>query len=95
METAETTIASGHNGGAVSMSPPAPCSAPPMSDDDILSLWYTVQPSPDQHKAMTYESGPYDVTFPTWELRRLVELAIEYTQNDSGLLRQAQEGASK
>lgn len=81
METAETTVESTDKAGAVSMSPPPPCSAPAISDDDILSLWYTVQPSPDQHKAMTYDSGPYDVTCPTWELRRLVELAIEHAQN--------------
>ena len=49
-----------------------------ISDDDILSLWYTVQPSKKQQEAMTYESGPYDVTCPTFELRRLVELAIQY-----------------
>ena len=33
---------------------------------------------------MTYESGRYDVTCPTFELRRLVELAIEYAQNIGG-----------
>lgn len=71
----------GGSGADLSTSLAKACSAPPISDDDILSLWYTVQPSPDQHKAMTYEIGPYEVTCPTWELRRLVELAIEYAQN--------------
>ena len=56
-------------------------SAPQITDDEILSLWRTVRPSAKQDAAMTYESGPYDVTCPTWELRRLVELAIEYAQN--------------
>jgi hypothetical protein len=57
------------------------CDPDNISDDDVLSLWHTVRPSPRQHAAMTYESGPYDVTCPTCELRRLVELAIEYAQN--------------
>ena len=55
-----------------------------ISDDDILSLWYTVQPSKKQQEAMTYESsGPFDVTCPTVELRRLFELAIQYANNHS------------
>jgi len=52
-----------------------------ISDDDILSLWRTVRPSLDQDKAMTYESGPCDITRPSPELRHLVELAIQYAQN--------------
>lgn len=47
-----------------------------ITDDEILSLWRTTRPSSEQDAAMTYESGP--LTCPTWELRRLVELAIEY-----------------
>ena len=58
----------------------------PISDDDILSLWYTVRPSGIQQDVMTYESGPYDVVFPTYELRRLVELAIEYAETHRGQL---------
>lgn len=51
-----------------------------IGDDDILSLWYTVRPSAKQDKVMTCDSGPYGVTFPSFELRRLVELAIVYGQ---------------
>ena len=58
----------------------------PISDDDILSLWYTVRPSGIQQDVMTYVSGPYDVVFPTYELRRLVELAIEYAEKHRGQL---------
>lgn len=64
-------------------------SAPQITDDEILSLWRTVRPSAKQDAAMTYESGPYDVTCPTCELRRLVELAIEYAQNAAGQGREA------
>lgn len=38
METADKTIASGDNGGAVSMSPPAPCSAPAISTEERAVL---------------------------------------------------------
>lgn len=55
-------------------------SAPKITDDEILSLWRTVRPSAKQDAVMTYESGPYDVTCPTCELRRLVELAIEQAE---------------
>jgi hypothetical protein len=51
-------------------------SAPTITDDTILSLWRTVRPSLGQHAAMTYESGPYDVACPAFELRHLVELAF-------------------
>ena len=53
---------------------------PVISDDDILSLWYTVHPSHEQHSAMTYVGGPYDVTCPTFELRRFAELVIQYAR---------------
>lgn len=76
MTTETTSIGAGES------SPAPDGSAPRISDDDILSLWRTVMPSAKQDAAMTYESGPYDVTCPTWELRRLVELAIEYAQNN-------------
>ena len=53
------------------------CSSPQITDDEIMSIWRTVRPSAKQDAAMTYVSGQYDVPCPTWELRRLVELAIE------------------
>ena len=55
-----------------------PCSVPHVSDDEILSLWRTVRPSPDQTKAMTYVKWKdgIDCDYPTHELRRLVELAM-------------------
>lgn len=52
-----------------------------ISDDDILSLWRTVRPSAKQDRAMVYQIWPYDIDHPTCELRRLVELAIEYAAN--------------
>ncbi len=66
-------------------------SRPSISDDEILSLWRTVRPSATQDAAMTYQSGPCDVTCPTFELWRLVELAIEYAQRP-GLLRSVVDG---
>jgi hypothetical protein len=66
---------------SISSSPASAGSAVPVSDDDILSIWRTVRPSAKQDRAMVYQTGPYDVDHPTWELRRLVELAIEYAQN--------------
>lgn len=85
MEPAETTVDTTREAGAGSMSPASSGCACRITDDDILSLWRTVRPSAKQDAAMTYESGPYDVTCPTWELRRLVELAIEYGHNPMGL----------
>ena len=49
-----------------------------ITDDEILSLWRTVRPSDSQNRVMTYSCGPYDIEKPRYELRRLVELAIEY-----------------
>ena len=53
-------------------------SVPPVADDEILSLWRTVRPSPDQNKAMTYVKWKdgIDCDYPAHELRRLVELAM-------------------
>ena len=53
----------------------------PITDDEILSLWRTVRPSVKQNHAMVYQDGPYDVETPTFELRRLIELAMEQSQN--------------
>ena len=51
--------------------------ATPITDDLILSLWRTVRPSLSQDAAMTYYDGPHrDETRPTFELRRLFELAF-------------------
>jgi hypothetical protein len=58
------------------ISPPRP-QRQAISDDDILSLWRTVRPSAEQNKAMVYQSGPNNEDCPTYELRRLVELAID------------------
>jgi hypothetical protein len=44
-----------------------------ISDDDILSLWRTVSPSYEQDNEMVFKTN-----CPTAELRRLVELSIEY-----------------
>ncbi len=61
-----------------------------ISDDEILSLWRTVRPSREQNSAMVYEYGlnrteyEYELNrteYPSWELRRLVELSIEYGKN--------------
>ena len=82
MDNTEKTV-----NGAGESSPAPDGSADPISDDDILSLWRTVRPSVKQDRAMVYQTGPYDVDHPTWELRRLVELAIEYAQNDGAELR--------
>jgi hypothetical protein len=59
---------------------PAGCSVT-ISDDVIISIWRTARPSAKQDGAMVYQTGPYDVDHPTFELRRLVELAIEQAQN--------------
>jgi hypothetical protein len=52
-----------------------------ITDDEILSIWRTVRPSAKQNEAMTYASDTDDLTCPMFELRRLVELAIEYALN--------------
>jgi hypothetical protein len=52
-----------------------------ISDDEIISLWRTLRPGAEQNRIMTYESGPYSITVPTYELRRIVELAIEHYGN--------------
>ena len=57
---------------------PEPTGKCVISDDDILSLWRTVRPSTKQDMAMVYQTGPDDVDHPTFELRRLVELAMEH-----------------
>ena len=75
MDTEKTAVGAGESSPA-----PAGC-AVTISDDDILSLWRTARPSARQDGAMVYQTGPYDVDHPTFELRRLVELAIEYGHN--------------
>jgi hypothetical protein len=47
-----------------------------ISDDEIMSLWYTVRPSWYQHEAMTKKYDLYPDE-PTAALRLLVELAVE------------------
>jgi len=69
--------------GADESSPAPDGCAVPISDDDILSLWRTVRPSAKQDRAMVYQTGPYDVDHPTFELRRLVELAMEHRHNSA------------
>ena len=49
---------------------------PVISDDEILSLWRTTRPSAKQDDAMTFFT--LTSTRPTCELRRLVELSIDY-----------------
>jgi len=49
-----------------------------LTDDEILSLWRTARPSPEQDNQMTWFHFCTGETRPRAELRKLVELAIEY-----------------
>ena len=49
-----------------------------LTDDEILSLWRTARPSPGQDNQMTWFHFCTGETRPRAELRKLVELAIEY-----------------
>jgi hypothetical protein len=51
------------------------------TDDEIISLWRTVRPTTRQDRAMVYRGDTGD-DYPTWELRRLVELAMEQARTD-------------
>jgi hypothetical protein len=51
-----------------------------ISDEDILSLWQNAQPSTTQDRYMTFQTGPYDDDCPTFTLRRLVELSVQYAK---------------
>jgi len=55
-----------------------------ITDDEIISLWRTVRPSAEQNAAMTWNDS-YNKTSeqdcPSYELRRLVELAIDHTES--------------
>jgi len=55
-----------------------------ITDDEILSLWRTARPSPGQEAVMTWIDYDTDTERPMFELRRLVELAIEYAINRQG-----------
>lgn len=48
-------------------------SAPEITDKDLLDACKKAGLSEAQWDAMTYESGPYDITKPTVELRKLAE----------------------
>ena len=49
-----------------------------LTDDEILSLWRTARPDPGQDNEMTWVDFDDGVTRPRAELRKIVELAIEY-----------------
>jgi hypothetical protein len=49
-----------------------------LTDDEILSLWRTARPDPGQDNEMTWVDFDDGVTRPRAELRKLVELVIEY-----------------
>ena len=58
-----------------------------LTDDDILSLWRTARPSEGQTAVMTWvdhDDPAEDRVRPMWELRRLVELAVEYGRTKGG-----------
>jgi hypothetical protein len=50
----------------------------PISDDDILDLWRQAKPNPGQAAVMTWHDYDNDHERPMHELRKLVELAIDY-----------------
>jgi hypothetical protein len=50
-----------------------------IDDIEIMRIWRMAEPAPEQAAEMSWNDGGDD-DFPVWELRRLVELAMEFAR---------------